>query len=45
MVGPQLGSELGLAETTEAQAELAHREGLAEQRHVLPPQPLDRVVR
>ena len=43
MVRPQLGRELGLAETAEAEAEFPHREGLGEQRHVLPPQPLDRM--
>lgn len=39
----QLGRELGLVETTEAETQLPHRERLAEQRHVLPSQPLNRV--
>ena len=43
MVCLQLGRELGLAETAEARAEFAHGEARAEQRHVLPSQPHDRV--
>jgi hypothetical protein len=43
LIGPQLDCELGLAQPAEAKSELPHREGLAEQRHVLPAQPLVRV--
>jgi hypothetical protein len=41
MVGPQLNRELTLAEAAEAKVEFPHREGVAEQRHMLPPHPLN----
>jgi hypothetical protein len=43
MVRPELSRELTLAEAAEAEVEFPHREGAAEQWHVLPPQPLNGV--